>query len=179
MRFIDGFYDKEVSLEVLFGGMNDVDKGIKKNDDGTYEVLPPADESMDPGTWKWQMTLADIGPFYIRDEMRDKLTLGTDMLRAVEEKKVYDEDLKNVDPKTNLYPQSFMKYSTEDINTMAMNQANIDNIVDQTAAAWMTDPSRDIEAEWDNYVKSVYDAGLTQNLEIRQKSYENYLSSLK
>ena len=60
-----------------------------------------------------------------------------------------------------------------------MNQANIDNIVDQTAAAWMTDPSRDIEAEWDNYVKSVYDAGLTQNLEIRQKSYENYLSSLK
>ncbi len=179
MRFIDGFYDKEVSLEVLFGGMNDVDKGVKKNDDGTYEVLPPADESMDPGTWKWQTTIADVGPFYIRDEMRDKLTLGVDMIRAVDEKKVYDKDLENVDPKTNLYPQSFMKYSTEDINTMAMNQANIDNIVDQTAAAWMTDPSRDIDAEWDNYVKSVYDAGLTQNLEIRQKSYLKYLSSLE
>lgn len=179
MRFIDGFYEEEVSLEVLFGGMNDVDKGVKKNDDGTYEVLPPADESMDPGTWKWQTTLADAGPFYIRDEMRDQLTLGVDMLRAADEKAVYDKDLENVNPKTNLYPQIFMKYSTEDINAMAMNQANIDNIVDQTAASWMTDPSRDIDAEWDSYVKSVYDAGLTQNLEIRQKSYEKYLATLK
>ena len=72
-----------------------------------------------------------------------------------------------------------MKYSQEDINTMAVNQANIDNIVDQTAAAWMTDPSRDIDQEWDSYVQSVLDAGLEQNLEIRQKSYEEYLTTLK
>ena len=67
--------------------------------------------------------------------MREKLKLGTDMVGALEEKSVYDQDLEKIDPKSNLYPQTFMKYSQEDINTMAMNQANIDNIVDQTAAA--------------------------------------------
>ena len=179
MRFIDAFYDEEVSIQVLFGGINDKDKGIKKNEDGTYEVLPPADTALDPGTWKWTNTMADNGPFYIRDEMKEKLKLGTDMIGALEEKSVYEDDLKYVDPKTNLYPQSFMKYSQEDINTMAVNQANVDNIVDQTAAAWMTDPSRDIDQEWDSYVQSVLDAGLKQNLEIRQKAYEEYLTTLK
>lgn len=179
MKFIDAFYDKEVSIQVLFGGMNDKDKGIQKNEDGTYQVLPPADTALDPGTWKWTNTLADNGPFYIRDEMKENLILGTDMIGALEEKSVYEDDLKNIDPKTNLYPQTFMKYSQEDINTMAVNQANIDNIVDQTAAAWMTDPSRDIDQEWDSYVQSVLDAGLEQNLEIRQKSYEEYLTTLK
>jgi putative aldouronate transport system substrate-binding protein len=178
MKFIDAFYDEETSIQVLFGGMNDVDKGIKKNDDGTYEVLPPADSSIDPGTWKWTNSFADNGPFYIRDEMATKLKLGTDMTGALKEKSVYDDYLKNIDPKKNLYPNSFMKYSQDDINNMAMNQANIDNIVDQTAAAWLTDPSRDIDSEWDSYVKSVNDAGLLQNLEIRQKSYDEYLKTV-
>ena len=61
MRFIDAFYDEEVSIQVLFGGINDKDKGIKKNEDGTYEVLPPADTALDPGTWKWTNTMADNG----------------------------------------------------------------------------------------------------------------------
>ena len=179
MRFIDAFYEKEASIQVLFGGINEDDPCIKKNDDGTYEVLPPADPSLDPGTWKWTNSFADIGPFYIRDEMREKLKLGTDMVGALEEKSVYDQDLEKIDPKSNLYPQTFMKYSQEDINTMAMNQANIDNIVDQTAAAWLTDASREIDAEWDDYVENVNNAGLTQNLEIRQTAYERYLSDLK
>lgn len=179
MRFIDGFYDEEASIQVLFGGMNDIDKCIKKNSDGTYEVLPPADTALDPGTWKWTNAFADNGPFYIRDVMQDKLKLGTDMVGALAEKSVYEGDLKNVDPESNLYPQAFMKYSQEDINTMAMNQANIDNIVDQTAAAWMTDSTRNIDEEWDSYVKSVNDAGLTQNLEIRQTAYDEYLKNLK
>ena len=179
MKFIDAFYDEETSIQVLFGGMNDIDKGIKKNNDGTYQVLPPADSAIDPGTWKWTNTFADNGPFYIRDEMKTKLKLGTDMMGALEEKSTYDDYLKFIDPKKNLYPQTFMKYSQDDINTMAMNQANIDNIVDQTAAAWLTDSSRDIDSEWDNYVKSVNDAGLIQNLQIRQKSYDEYLKTVK
>ena len=71
-----------------------------------------------------------------------------------------------------------MKHSQEDTNALAMNQANIDNIVDQTWAAWMTDSSRDIDAEWDAYVESVKSAGLTQNLEIYQKAYDVYQNSV-
>ena len=94
------------------------------------------------------------------------------MQRVKEEKSVYDSCLSAVDPEKDIFPQLFMKYSQEDTNALAMNQANIDNIVDQTWAAWMTDSSRDIDAEWDSYVESVKNAGLTQNLEIRQNFYE-------
>ena len=52
-------------------------------------------------------------------------------------------------------------------------------IIDQTYSAWLTDSSRNIEEEWDAYVQSVYDIGLTQNLEIRQTAYERYLTSMK
>ena len=72
----------------------------------------------------------------------------------------------------------FMKYSEADTNTMAMNQANIDNIVEPTWSSWITDSSKDVDAEWDAYVQSVMNAGLTQNLEIRQKAFDEYLKSM-
>lgn len=176
MRFINGFYDREVSMQVLFGGMNDVDQCIKDNGDGTYEVLPPADPDLDPGTWKWTSSFADNGPFYIRDGI--DLALGIDMQRVTEEKSAYDSCLSGVDNVKDIFPKLFMKHSQEDTNALAMNQANIDNIVDQTWAAWMTDSSRDIDAEWDAYVESVKNAGLTQNLEIYQKAYDVYQSAV-
>ncbi|AIQ39553.1 ABC transporter substrate-binding protein [Paenibacillus sp. FSL R5-0912] len=178
MRFIDAFYDPTVSMQVLFGGMNDTDKGIKDNGDGTYQVLPPADSSLDPGSWKWTNSFADNGPMYIADELKDNLKLGTDMQSVLKEKDIYTELLNKADPKTNIYPQTFMKYSTEDTNTLAMNQANINNITDQKWANWLTTKAN-IESEWDAYVASVNSSGLEQNLQIRQKAYEEYLSTLK
>lgn len=178
MRFINEFYDPEVSIQVLFGGMNDTDKGIQDQGDGTYQILPPADSSIDPGSWKWTNTFADLGPYYIADSIQDKITLGTDMRSVLDEKAVYDELLNKADPKSNVYPQDFMKYTTEDINTLALNQANINNITDQKWAQWMT-TGASIESEWDAYVKSVKDSGLSQNLEIRQRAYNEYLTTLK
>ncbi|MRN53735.1 extracellular solute-binding protein [Paenibacillus monticola] len=178
MRFIDAFYEPTVSMQVLFGGMNDTDKGIKDNGDGTYQVLPPADSSLDPGSWKWTSTFADNGPMYIADDLKSKLTLGTDMQSVLKEKSVYDDLLKKADPQTNVYPQVFMKYSMEDTNAMAMNQANINNITDQKWAQWMT-TNVDIDSEWNEYVTSIETSGLAQNLEIRQKAYQEYLSTVK
>ena len=175
MKFIDGFYDEKVSLEVLFGGMNETDNCVKDNGDGSYEVLAPADANLDPSSWKWTNTFADNGPMWIRDGM--KLTLGGDMQAVSGEKAVYDELFENLDPK-DIYPDMFMKYSEADTNTMAMNQANIDNIVEPTWSSWITDSSKDVDAEWDAYVQSVMNAGLTQNLEIRQKSYDEYLKTI-
>lgn len=75
--------------------------------------------------------------------------------------------------------QVFISYSTDDNATLAMNQVNIENIVKQTYAAWLTDSNRDIEAEWEDYVDSIYKIGLTQNLEIRQAAYDKYIESVK
>lgn len=144
MKFIDAFYDEKISMQVVFGGMNDVDGCVKDNGDGTYEVLPPADPSMDPGTWRWTNAMSDFGPYYLSADF--PLTVGVDLLAAVEEKEVYNEVFDNLET-GDIYPQAFMKYSEADTNTLAMNQANIDNLTDQTWSAWVTDSSRDIDAE--------------------------------
>ena len=94
-----------------------------------------------------------------------------------EEKAVYDPLYENLET-NDIYPQLFMKYNETDTNTLAMNQANIDNLTDQTWSAWVTDSSRDIDAEWDAYVQSVLDSGLSQNLEIRQAAYDTYLETM-
>ncbi len=110
VSFIDDFYAEEIGIQVLFGGMNEVDNCIQDNGD---------------------------------------------------------------------YPAKFINYTTDENADLAMNQSNINNIVDQTYAAWLTDSTRNIEEEWDAYVKSVYDIGLAQNLEIRQTAYERYLEATK
>lgn len=177
VRFIDSFYEEKNSVQVLFGGMNDIDKCTKDNGDGTYEVLPPSEDGFDPGTWKWMNAFADWSPFYFPDDMKDRLKMGTDMQKVLEERKALDPTLDRMEQTCESYPATYITYSADDRNTMAMNQANINNIVDQTYALWLTDSTRDIEAEWDDYVKSVYDAGLTQNLEIRQAAYEKFVGA--
>ena len=159
--------------------MNDVDQCMKDNDDGTYEVLPPADSSIDPGTWKWTNSFADYSPYYIPDDMKDRLTMGEDMVRVLEERKPLEETLAKMEETCDTYPAKFISYSTDDNATLAMNQVNIDNIIKQTYAAWLTDSNRDIEAEWEDYVDSIYKIGLTQNLEIRQAAYDRYIESVK
>lgn len=177
MKFADAFYDELTSVQVLFGGMNDMDQCIKDNGDGTYAVLPPVDSSMDPGSWKWTNAFADNGPFYIRDEMKEKLTLGEDMKAAIEEKKIYTE-FNELDEQKNAYHNVFMKYDTADTNTMAMNQTNIDNYVRPTIAGWITE-GKDIDKEWDAYVEQTKKLGLDENMEIRTKAYEEYKATLK
>lgn len=171
MKFIDAFYDRTTSVEVLFGGISD--GCVEKIDDNTFKVLPPQDETMDPGTWKWTSTFADFGPLYIRDDVN--IEMSQDMTNALEERTVYEDALNTV-TEDNYYPQLFMKYSEADQNTLSMNQANINNIIDNYWSLWITGES-DIDADWDSYVESVEGAGLQQNLEIRQSAFDSYLES--
>ena len=101
------------------------------------------------------------------------------MQRVLEERKPLEATLDMMEEKCETYPSKFITYTTDENSDLAMAQANINNIVDQTYSAWLTEPSRNIEEEWDAYVQSVYDIGLTQNLEIRQAAYERYLASME
>lgn len=169
MKFIDAFYDSTTSVEVLFGGISD--GCLEKVDDSSFKVLPPQDDTMDPGTWKWTSTFADFGPMYIRDDI--SIEMSQDMENALNERTVYDEAL----AKNNediYYPHLFMKYTDEEQNTMAMNQANINNIIDNKWSLWITGEA-DIDAEWDSYVDSVKGAGLDEVLKIRQGAFDKYL----
>ncbi len=172
MRFIDAFYDSEVSVQVLFGGISD--GCVSKVSDGHYKVEPPLDPNTDSGTWKWTSTFADWGPMYIRPSTQ--IDMAQDMTFALREREVYDQALSKLktDPSDgNYYPQAFMKYSSDDTNTLAVNQANINNVTNNYWALWLTG-LQDIDADWDSYVAEVKKAGLDECLSIRQKAFDAY-----
>ncbi|WP_077609490.1 extracellular solute-binding protein [Clostridium sp. Marseille-P2415] len=170
MKFIDAFYDKTAGVESLFGGISD--GCIEKTGEDSYKILPPSDPDTDAGTWKWTNTFADNGPMYIRRDIQ--IEMAQDMTNALKERDVYHDFLAKAD-QSDTYPQMFMKYTPDDLNTMAVAQANINNIIDNYWSLWLTGES-DIDADWDSYVERVHAAGLTDVLKIRQAAFDAYLS---
>lgn len=171
LRFIDRFYDQTHSVETLFGGVSD--GCIEVSGDNDYKVLPPQDEATDAGTWKWTNTFADWGPMYIR--RASNIEMAQDMTNALVEREVYNDVIDKAG-KEDTYPHLFMKYTQEDQNTMALTQANINNIIDNQWSLWMTG-ELEIDSTWDSYVESVKSAGLDQVLGIRQAAFDEYLKN--
>jgi len=172
MKFIDAFYNPEKSLQVLFGGITD--GNIRKNSDGSYAILPPLDPSIDPGTWKWTTAFADGGPIFISDSMN--VTLGTDMAKVTVEKSVYDRAFSLLDPKNDVLPVFFLKFSTADNNTLELNRVNFKNIVETKWAQWITRGG--VQAEWDQYVRDLVNSGIEENNRIIQRYYDVYRQGL-
>ena len=173
MKFLDQFYDASNSVQVLFGGIPD--GCVEKTGDNSFKVCDPLDSSVDAGTWKWTNAFADNGPMYIRKDT--EIAMAPDMTNALKEREVYTDTLAKA-TQSDTYPQMFMKYSADDLNTMAVTQANITSIVDNQWSLWMTG-EQDIDSTWDAYVQSVKDAGLDQILQIRQKAFDSYLSTMQ
>jgi ABC-type sugar transport system, periplasmic component len=172
MKFIDQFYNPRNSIQVLFGSIG---PNIKENADGSLVVLPPTDKAMDPGTWKWTSALADDGPMYVADSL--KVTLGTDMQAIDSISKPFDAILKNVDLKKDVWPGTFIKYSSDDNNQMALLKTNLNSLTSTKWANWIAKGG--VDAEWDQYVKDCDNAGLPQLTKIMQKYYDAYIKNLK
>ena len=173
LRFVDRFYDQTHSVESLFGGVTD--GCIEQTGDNSYKVLPPQDPDTDPGTWKWTSTFADNGPMYIR--RATEIEMAQDMQNALNEREVYADTLAKASV-SDKYPRMFLKFSAEDENFLALTDANINNIVDNQWALWLTGDA-DIESTWDSYVESVNGAGLQDCLNIRQAAFDAYLESIQ
>ncbi len=168
MRFIDQFYRPEISVQGLFGGITD--GCVAQTGDNSFEVLPPP-EGTDAGTWKWTSTMADNAPMYIRRSTEIKM--AQDMTYALAEREQYKEAIARINMDTEYYPQMFMRYTTEDQNTLAQLQTGITTIADGWWGLWLTGEA-DIDETWDDYVAEIEGAGLAQVLEIRQNAYNAY-----
>ncbi|MEL5991159.1 ABC transporter substrate-binding protein [Microbacterium phosphatis] len=164
---INAFYDQDMSVQVLFG---DIGPNVEKVDDSTYKVLPPADGTSDPSTWKWTSSLADNGPMWIRDDI--EVELPTDLQEARDQAAPLADALANIDLKKDVYPFQFIKMSADDLNTISLNNTTILNLTQTKFAEWLTQGG--IEDQWDDYVAQVEGAGLTQNIEIHQKYYDEF-----
>ncbi|MDF2789871.1 MAG: extracellular solute-binding protein [Neobacillus sp.] len=169
LKFINELYDPEVSMQVLFGSLG---TNIAENGDGSYKILPPTDQKMDPGTWKWTSTWADNGPMYIADDL--KLELGSDMQSVGQQTEPLNAVLDAVDEKKDLYPGMFIKYSKEDNSKLSLNNTNLMSLAMPKFSQWITKGG--IEKDWDAYVKNAEKTGLPENIKIMQKYYDEYMS---
>ncbi len=168
MKFMDLFYDREVSVQVLFGGITD--GNVAKVGDDHYEVLdPPAEAHTDNGTWKWTSTFADNGPMYIR--RATVIDMAKDMAFALKEREHYVETIARINMDTEYYPQFLMKYSVDDQNTLAQLQVGVTSVADSWWGLWLTGEA-DVADTWDDYVAEVEANGLQQILAIRQAAYD-------
>lgn len=170
MRFINELYNPEVSMQVLFGSLG---TNIGDNGDGTYSILPPEDPAMDPGTWKWTSSWADNGAMYISDSL--KLTLGTDMQSVGQQTEPLQAALDSIDKDKDVLPSMFIKYSAADNNTMSLNNTSMISLALSKWSQWITKGG--IDSEWDEYVKNIEKTGVSKNIEIIQKYYDEYKSN--
>lgn len=171
MKFINELYNPEVSMQVLFGSLG---TNIKDNGDGSFAVLPPQDQAMDPGTWKWTSTWADNGPMYIADSL--KLTLGTDMQSVGKQTEPLQKVLDSIDKDNDVFPNLFIKYSAVDNSTMALANTALVPMALAKWSQWITKGG--VDKEWDAYVENCKKTGLLKNIEIMQKYYDDYKSKL-
>lgn len=69
-----------------------------------------------------------------------------------------------------------MWYSPEDQETLSFISSNLYGLIDNYNATAILDGN--IDETWDAYIASLEDAGLSQYLEIVQRTYDNYSLTL-
>lgn len=162
MRWLDAIYDQETSMQMFYGPIG---KTVAKNDDGTYEVLPP-EEGINAESWAWRFSMGDQCPGYVGDAMSEKITPPVDVQQKLEVDIEYQNYLKDeYFPMVNL-----TKDQSDELSTLSID---LNTYFKETVSGWIVNGG-DIDAEWDGYVEQMQKMGYERYQEIYQEAYEAY-----
>lgn len=170
VKFVDLLYAPANSIQLYWGTMGEC---VQDNGDGSYTVLPPADGTSDPGSWKWMNSLADNAPMFIPDDIKIDLPADSVEIRRID--KVYDEAIAAY-RQSDMWPGPFLKYTADENAEMSLIRLDIENLFKNGFANWVI--GGDIDAEWDAYVQNCYAAGLETATAINQRSYDAFRAGM-
>lgn len=102
---------------------------------------------------------------YISDAL--DVELGADMKANEVQDEVLHPYVDKIVPEEQVVPFNLLKFSNEDATTLANNNTTILNEAMTKFAKWVTKGG--IEDEWEQYVTTLQNSGLDQNIEIVQK----------
>ena len=162
-RFVDAMYEPETSVQFYFGSYGET---LEKTDDGKIKVLDPEDPSVTFNDKVWEVGFGDMGPYYVTKEVEDKIIPNSWVTDRLDQDAPYLDYMEE-----ETYPP--MVYSVEDSNEMSVLKTDIDTLVKQKFAEWITGEA-DIDAEWDGYKESLDSMGLPRLMEIYNKYWEQY-----
>lgn len=167
LQWFDKFYTEDASIQNFYGSFG---IATEKNEDGTYEVLPPKDGDSADIT-AWTKSLRDFGPKYVGDGFNEKVTIddtGGDGLKM----KLDQEWREFVQP---AFP--IVNYTAEELNTLSTLYADIDSYTSQMQSKWVVDGG--IEKEWDEYLKTLDKMGFKEFINIQNEAFSRYENAVK
>ncbi|TLS48735.1 extracellular solute-binding protein [Paenibacillus antri] len=129
----------------------------------------PAKEGEEPRNAGW----SGMGHFYMPKEYRDSWVQGTDIYDSANyERRLYQATLlyQGHEPQ-ELFPMWSVWVNPEQVDELSMLQTNIKKYIEQSSLQFVTG-SKDLNADWDGYVKGLKDLGLDRYLEILQEAYD-------
>lgn len=115
-----------------------------------------------------------MGHFYMPKEYRDTWVQGTDIYASDGyERRLYDASLlyQGHEPK-ELFPLWSIWIDPSEIDEASMLQTNLRNYIEQNELQFITG-NKDLNKDWDAYVKGLQDLKLDRYLEILQKAYDS------
>ena len=166
LKIANAFYSPDMSIELLWG---DLGVDTEKTGDLSYKVLPPADSTKDPSTWKWTETLADDSPSWIRAD--SEIEYPADLIEVQEDEVPMQPAFDAVDTENDIMP-AFLQLTSDELKTIQLNNTTILNTTMSKFSTWVTKGG--VDSEWDSYVDSLKKANIEQNIEIYQKACDTY-----
>ena len=157
-------------MQTFYGSIPDQ---IAENEDGTYDVLVPADgSSLD--TSAWSNSMRDFGPKYMTDEFAAKVTLPENQGDGIK----LSEDAVNgkyvTDDKNVGLPM--MQYTDDELNTITMLGTDIYKYCEAQYAHWVVDGG--VEDEWDGYIEQLKQMGVEDLVAVHRNAYDVYLENM-
>jgi putative aldouronate transport system substrate-binding protein len=163
IKWIDQLYSEESSIQGYYGSIPEF---VKSVDNGKkYEIVPAADGNQD--RQMWTNALVDFDPLYSSAALEAKTTVPPSVVRRMKEDSVYKKY--QPDPKS-IYP--IVKFSSADIDQMALAKTDVYKYVDQKFAEWILKGT--VEQDWAGYLAQLKLMGLPTMEKLYQKAYENY-----
>lgn len=160
--FVDAMYEPETSVQFYFGSYGET---LEKTDDGKIKILDPEDPSVTFNDKVWEVGFGDMGPYYVTKEVESRIIPNSWVTDRLDQEKAYTPYYQK-----KVFPP--MLFSNDDSNELSVLKTDIDTIVNQKFAAWITGEA-DVDAEWEDYKKSLDGVGLPRMMEIYTKYWKN------
>ncbi|MEV0794821.1 ABC transporter substrate-binding protein [Kribbella sp. NPDC050459] len=142
-----------------------LDKSLKP----VYKQIPQKPGSKPPNSG-WQA----LAQYNNTAQYRNSEAIGTDIYsQAGYERRLFEATklYAGKEDKSKVYPYWKVWIEPTLANEMATLQTNIDNYVQQNALQFVTG-SKNLDTDWDSYVKGLDSLGLKRYLEIQQTAYD-------
>nr|WP_202887613.1 extracellular solute-binding protein [Cohnella zeiphila] len=145
------------------------DKALDENIQAQFKPIP-AKEGDAPHNGSW----SGMGHFYMPKEYRDSFVSATDIYSPDGyERRLYQATLlyQGHEPK-ELFPLWSLWVDPSLTDEASMLQTNLRNYIEQNELQFVTG-NKDLNKDWDSYVKGLKDLKLDRYLEILQQAYDN------